>query len=100
MVGSWYTYNADASATWFTFDSCNGLGDGDCPTPGEFDGMSAMTTLYQSTGMTDMGDMQMTVPVGTIEFTVINCSLIEAVVNVGESVTDYDGLRLTPSAAG
>ena len=99
VVGSWYTYNADGSATWFTFDSCNGSVDGKCATPGEFDGMSAMTVLYQSTGMTDMGDMQMTTPVGTIEFNVIDCSLIEAIVSVGESVTDYDGLRLTPSAS-
>lgn len=101
VVGSWYTYNADGSATWFTFDSCNGDGVviGDCPTPGEFDGIGAMTTLYQSTGMTDMGDMQMTAPVGTIEFNVVDCSLIEAVVSVGETVTDYDGIRLTTSAS-
>ena len=98
VVGSWYTYNADGSATWFTFDSCNGNGPGDCPTPGEFDGMSAMTTLYQSTGMTGMAD-QMTVQVGTIDFTVIDCSLIEATVTIGASMTDYDGIRLTPSAS-
>ena len=99
VVGSWYTYNMDGSATWFTFDSCNGDEDGGCETPGEFDGMYALTTLYQSTGMTDMGAMQMTMPVGTIEFNVIDCRLIEATVSVGESVTDYDGLRLTPSAS-
>ena len=85
-VGSWYTYNSDGSATWFTFD-------------GPFDGMSAATTLYQSTGMTEMGDMQMTMPVGTIDFNVIDCSLIEATVSIGESVTDYDGIRLTTSAS-
>ena len=99
VVGSWYTYNMDGSATWFTFDSCNGLTDTGCPTPGGFDGMTAMTTLYASTGMTDMGDMQMTMPVGTIDFTVIDCEMIEATVTVGESVTDYDGIRLTPSAS-
>lgn len=98
VVGSWYTYNEDGSATWFTFDSCNGVGGGDCPTPGGFDGMSAMTTLYQSTGMTGMAD-QMTVPVGTIDFTVIDCSLIEATVTIGASMADFDGIRLTPSAS-
>ena len=99
VVGSWYTYNMDGSATWYTFDSCNGLTDTDCPTPGGFDGMTAMTTLYASTGMTEMGDMQMTMPVGTIDFNVVDCELIEATVTVGESVTEYDGIRLTPSAS-
>ena len=87
-VGAWYTYNADGSPMWFTFES----------EAGGFDGMTASTTLYQSTGMTDDG-MQMTVPVGTIDFNVIDCSLIEATVTVGESVTDYDGLRLTESVS-
>jgi hypothetical protein len=99
VVGSWYTYNSDGSATWFTFDSCTSGDEGECTTPGAFDGMSAATTLYQSTGMTEMGDMQMTMPVGTIDFNVIDCSLIEATVSIGESVTDYDGIRLTTSAS-
>ena len=86
VVGSWYTYNTDGSPTWFTFD-------------GDFDGMTAMTTLYQSSGMTDMGDPQMTEPVGTIDFNVVDCSLIEAVVSVGSNVDVYDGIRLTQSAS-
>ena len=86
-VGAWYTYNADGSPMWFTFESERG----------GFDGMTASTTLYQSTGATE-GEMQMTVPVGTIDFNVIDCYLIEATVTVGESITDYDGLRLTESA--
>ncbi|MDH4018179.1 MAG: DUF4397 domain-containing protein [Xanthomonadales bacterium] len=99
VVGSWYTYNMDGSTTWFTFDSCSGLTETDCPTPGGFDGMMAMTTLYQSTGMTASGAMQMTKPIGTIDFNVIDCELIEATVTIGESVTSYDGIRLTPSAS-
>ena len=98
VVGSWYTYNEDGTPLWFTFDSCNGQIDGECPTPGGFDGMGATTTLYLSTGAT-MGGMQMTSPVGTIDFDVIDCNLIETTVTVGESVTMYDGIRLTPSAA-
>lgn len=97
LVGSWYTYNADGSAQWFTFDSCLDDMDG-CSTPGGFDGTSAITTLYQSTGATSGGDMQMTVPVGTIEFNVIRCDLIGTAVTVGGNVTYYDGVRLTPSA--
>jgi hypothetical protein len=88
VVGAWYTYNADGSPMWFTFES----------EAGGFDGMSAMTTLLQSSGATEGGDMQMTMPVGTIDFNVIDCSLIEATVTVGDSVTDYDGVRLTSSA--
>lgn len=99
LVGSWYTYNTDGSPVWFTFDSCNGLVDGECPTPGEFDGMDATTTLYQSTGATEGGGMQMTVPVGTIDFNVIECSLVKTTVTIGESVSFFDGIRITPSAS-
>jgi hypothetical protein len=87
-VGAWYTYNADGSPMWFTFESA----------AGGFDGMTATTTLYQSSGMTQDA-MQMTDPIGTIDFNVIDCGLIEATVTVGDSVTDYDGLRLTESAS-
>lgn len=95
LVGSWYTYNADGSAQWFTFDSCL---DDMCSNAGGFDGTSALTTLFQSTGATTGGDMQMTVPVGTIEFDVISCDLIETTVTVGSSMASYDGIRMTPSA--
>ena len=98
LVGSWYTYNADGSPMWFIFDSCSSVLHDDCPTPGAFDGMTAMTTLYQATGPTEGGAMQMTTPVGTIEFNVVDCALVEATVTVGQNVTMYDGLRLTPSA--
>ena len=88
VVGAWYTYNADGSPMWFTFQS----------EYGGFDGMTATTTLYQSTGAT-ADSMQMTEPVGTIEFDVFDCSLIEATVMVGDSMTKYFGLRLTESAS-
>ena len=101
LVGSWYTYTGDGSGApmWFTFDSCAGDGTGVCMAPGAFDGVTAMTTLYQSTGATDSGDMQKTVPVGTIEFNVVSCDLIETTVTIGESVAMYDGVRITPSAS-
>ncbi len=94
LVGSWYTFNGDGEPLWFTFDSCLSDESG-CSTPGAFDGMSALTTLYQSSG----GMQQMTVPVGTIEFNVVSCDLVEAMVTVGQSVTMYDGIRVTPSAS-
>jgi hypothetical protein len=89
VVGSWYTYNADGTPMWFTFES----------EPGEFDGMMASTTLYQSNGETPDGGMQDTMPVGTIDFNVVDCYLIEATVTVGDSMTDYDGIRMTQSAS-
>ena len=88
-VGAWYTYNTDGTPMWFTFES----------EPGEFDGMMASTTLYQSFGETPDGGMQETMPVGTIDFNVVDCGLIKATVTVGESMTDYDGIRLTQSAS-
>lgn len=88
-VGAWYTYNADGSPMWFTFSS----------EPGGFDGVTAMTTLYQSSGPTMGGGMQMTTPVGTIEFNVVDCNLMETTVTVGEDVTMIDGIRLTSSAS-
>jgi len=94
LVGSWYTFASDGSPAWFTFDSCLSDLEG-CSTPGAFDGMSAMTTLYQSSG----GNNPMTVPVGTVEFNVVSCDLIETTVTVGQSVTMYDGVRITPSAS-
>jgi len=100
LVGSWYTYTAEGEPLWFTYDSCMFDEDampGECATPGGFDGMSAMTTLYLSSGETNDA-MQMTVPVGTIEFNVVDCELIETTVTVGDSVTMYDGIRSTPSA--
>jgi hypothetical protein len=81
-VGSWYTYNTDGTPMWFTFD-------------GPFDGVTAMTTLYQSSG----GDMPMTEDIGTIEFYVVDCSLIEAVVTIGSDMSSFDGIRLTSSAS-
>lgn len=98
LVGTWYTYGTDGTPTWFTFDSCLDDTMG-CSTPGGFDGMSALTTLYASTGET-MTDPQATVPVGTIQFDVIDCGLVMAEVTVGENPpADFELQRVTPSAS-
>ena len=94
LIGSWYTFDGDGLPAWYTFDSCLS-DDMGCSTPGAFDGTSALTTLYQSTG----GMMPTTVPVGTVEFNVIDCDLIETIVTVGQDVTMVDGIRITPSAS-
>ena len=93
VVGSWYTYTAEGETLWFTFS-------------GPFDGVHAMTNLYKSSGDTE-AEMGMTVKVGTIEFNVISCSLVEAIVTVSElpglpgtyTTSYYDGIRITPSAS-
>ena len=92
LVGSWYTFDAEGKPVWFTFDSC--LSDeGGCSTPGGFDGESALTTLYLSAG----GMPQTTSPVGTVEFNVISCDLVEATVTIDQTVTTHEGVRVTPS---
>ena len=98
LVGTWYTYGMDGAPAWFTFDSCLDDTMG-CSTPGGFDGMSALTTLYASTGETMM-DPQQTVPAGTIQFDVIDCGLVMAEVTVGENPpVDFELQRMTPSAS-
>lgn len=94
LIGSWYTFDGDGLPAWYTFDSCLS-DDMGCSTPGGFDGTSALTTLYQSTG----GSMPATVPVGTVEFNVVDCDLIETTVTVGQDVTMIDGIRITPSTS-
>lgn len=91
LVGSWNTYADDHAGTpiWYTFDSKSG----------GFDGMIATAILYQSTGPTSEGGMQTNVAVGTIDFYVVNCSLVEATVAVGSNLKMYDGVRITPSAS-
>ena len=84
-----YADDHDGTPIWFTFDSKSG----------GFDGMTASAILYQSTGPTSEGGMQSNVPVGTIDFNVIDCTLIEATVAVGQSLVIYDGVRITPSAS-
>lgn len=97
LVGTWYTYGADGATAWFTFDSCLDDTMG-CSTPGGFDGMTATTTLYASTGETMM-DPQQTMPAGTIHFDVIDCGLVMAEVTVGENPpVDFELQRMTPSA--
>jgi hypothetical protein len=98
MVGTWYAYGADSLPVWYTFDSCLDDSMG-CSTPGAFDGMSALTTLYASSGETMM-DPQTTTAVGTIQFDVVDCGLILAEVIVGENMpTDYELQRMTPSSS-
>jgi hypothetical protein len=92
VVGSWYTYNARqfGAPIWYTFES----------EPGDFDGVTATTTLYLSSGANALGDPQSTNPIGQIMFEVIDCSTIMATVSIdGGSSTDYTGVRLNPTAA-
>ena len=97
LVGTWYTYGMDGAPVWFTFDSCLDDTMG-CSTPGGFDGLTALTTLYASTGE-NMMDPQQTTPAGTIQFDVIDCGLVMAQVTVGENApVDFELQRMTPSA--
>jgi hypothetical protein len=92
VVGSWYTYDFSqfGAPIWYTFES----------EPGDFDGVTGTTTLYLSSGASALGDPQSTDPIGSIDFEVIDCTMILATVSIdGGGVSEFTGVRLNPSAA-
>lgn len=101
VVGAWYTYDMDGNPTFLTFDSCfresDGMGGFQCATPGGFDGVTANTVLYNSTGGgSSEGDVVNTVEVGEIYFEILNC--FEALATVtfdGGEPTTYNAIQMT-----
>jgi hypothetical protein len=102
LVGTWYTYDETGNPTFLTFDSCqdstvdeNGLFV--CGTPGAFDGMTATTGLWLSTGGGPAeDDVVSTEQVGTIDFLFIGCHDAFATVTLdGQEPQDYTGVNLT-----
>ena len=88
-VGTWYTYDADGNPLFLTFDSCmesdDGMNPGVCATPGGFDGVTATTALYLSTGGgPDESDVVTTTKVGEIDFEILGCDDATAVVRMPE----------------
>ena len=100
LVGTWYTY-ADGDPLFLTFDSCmesdDGMNPGVCATPGGFDGETATTALYLSSGGgPDEGDVVTTTKVGEIDFKIMGCDDAEAVVRMmGEEPATFTGKQLT-----
>jgi hypothetical protein len=101
LVGTWYTYDQDGNPTFLTFDSCReDIGPGgpfECSTPGAFDGVTAETALFLSTGGgSEQGQEVLTERVGTVEFEILGCSDAMAVVTLdGAQPELYSGRRLT-----
>jgi len=99
-VGTWYTYDMGAPL-FLTFDSCleetNEMGEFECSTPGAFDGVSATTSLYLSTGGgPDEGDTVDTQKVGEIDFLIQTCNdAIATVRMVGEEAMMFTAKQLT-----
>jgi len=90
-VGTWYTYDENGNPTFLTFDSCmeaeDGMNPGVCATPGAFDGETATTALYLSTGGgPGETDEVTTTKVGEIDFEILGCDDATAVVRL----TDMD----------
>ena len=88
VVGTWYTYD-DGSPLFLTFDSCmeseDGMNPGVCSTPGAFDGETATTALYLSTGGgPDETDVVTTTKVGEIDFEILGCDDAIATVRMPE----------------
>jgi hypothetical protein len=101
VVGTWYTYDMDGAPTFLTFDSCleqaNAMGEFECSTPGAFDGMTATTSLYLSTGGgPSEDDVVVTEKVGEIDFEIMSCNDAMAVVTLtGDTPVMYTARQLT-----
>ncbi|HMB60424.1 MAG TPA: DUF4397 domain-containing protein [Xanthomonadales bacterium] len=100
LVGTWYTYDETGAPLFLTFDSCqedNGEeGSFECSTPGAFDGQTAETALFLSTGGgSEEGLEVLTERIGTIEFD-IGCEDTVAVVTLdGSDPETFNGKPLT-----
>jgi len=97
-VGTWYTYDMDGNPTFLTVDSCQSEpGAGTCAVPGGFDGMTAVTALYLSTGGgPNEDDVVELMQVGEIEFEIQSCNDAVATVTLdGEEPVEYTARQLT-----
>lgn len=97
-VGTWYTYGMDGAPTFLTFDSCsNAPGEDGCAMPGGFDGTTAVTALYSSSGGgPNEDDVVETTQVGEIEFEILGCDDALATVTLdGEDPVLYTARQLT-----
>ena len=97
VVGTWYTYDADGNATFFNFDSCNSEAGEACAASGAFDGVTATTALYASTGGgSSEGDVVTSVKIGEIDFEILGCNdAMATVVLDGGSPVMYTAKQLT-----
>lgn len=101
VVGTWYTYDDMGVPTFLTFDSClNETSDGEgfvCAMPGGFDGVTATTALYLSTGGgPSEDDVVVTEKIGEIDFEILSCEDAMAVVTLtGETPVMYTARQLT-----
>ncbi len=100
VVGTWYTYDELGLPTFLTFDSCLNESEGEtfvCSMPGGFDGMTATTALYQSTGGgPSEDDVVLTEKIGEIDFEIMDCNNAMAVVTLtGGTPAMYTARQLT-----
>jgi hypothetical protein len=101
VVGTWYTYDELGVPTFLTFDSCLNESSDDegfvCSMPGGFDGMTATTALYLSTGGgPSEDDVVLTEKIGEIDFEIMGCNDAMAVVTLtGETPVMYTARQLT-----
>jgi hypothetical protein len=101
LVGTWYTYDAMGAPFFLTFDSCmeqtDDMGGTACATPGAFDGVTATTSLYLSTGGGPSEDAVITTEkVGEIDFEILGCNDAMATVRLdGEEPAMYTAKQLT-----
>lgn len=100
-VGTWYTYDMDGNPFFLTFDSCmsetDEMGEEVCTNPGGFDGVTASTALYQSTGGGNSeDDVVTTTQIGEIDFEILGCNdAIATVILDGSDPVMYTAAQLT-----
>lgn len=86
VVGFFYTFAADGSGQqWFNFDSCNADPGGPCETPGAFDGITGLVTVYESTGGAfNDGSVPVTLTATGIGIvTMLDCDTLEFIGDIG-----------------
>ena len=101
VVGTWYTYDMEGNPTFLHFDSCDkdldGMDPDVCTNPGAFDGVTATTALYTSSGGGNSeDDVVETVRIGEIDFEILGCNDATATVRVdGSEPMNYTASQLT-----
>lgn len=85
LLGFFYTFTADGSGQqWFIMDSCNADPGGPCATPGAFNGITGLVTVYESTGGAFNSAMDTTLTAtGVGIVTMLDCDTLEFIGDLG-----------------
>jgi hypothetical protein len=99
LLGSWYSFAADGSKVWFTFDSAGERSGGDAQAGGGFNNETAVLTVLQTTGGAFLAaDPVVTTAVGTVTVEFESCTSAVADIQLdGIPQRSIPLVNLTPS---